>query len=164
MRILAILFALFVLVPLLELVLLLYLAYATHPLWTLGVILVTGMIGAPLAKSQGWRTMRRIQQELAENRMPAESLVDAVMIFVAGALLLTPGLLTDLFGFSLLTPVCRRWYRRCLSRWFAGRFRVMSPGDPSGLNRHPHATSRPEHGGQQARDEILDAEVLHRHE
>lgn len=119
---------LFIAVPFLELALLLYLADTTSWSFTLGVVIVTGIVGSFLAKSQGWRTYQRIQQELAAGRMPGESMVDAVMIFVAGALLLTPGILTDAFGFSLLIPVCRRFYRARLSRWFKSRFHVQSDG------------------------------------
>ena len=58
--------------------------------------------------------------------MPTDSLIDAVMIFVAGALLLTPGILTDIFGLSLLVPICRRFYRSRAKKWFRDRFQVTS--------------------------------------
>ena len=116
---------LFICIPLIELALLLYLASVTSIWATLALVVVTGVIGASLARHQGWQTYARIQQELAARRMPTESLLDAAMIFVAGALLLTPGLLTDLFGFSLLVPGCRRFYRHSASRWIRSRFRVQ---------------------------------------
>jgi len=120
-----ILLLLFVGIPLFELAILLYLASVTSVWTTLLLVVVTGVIGASLARRQGWTTYVRIQQELAEGRMPTESLLDAAMIFVAGAVLLTPGILTDIFGFSLLVPVCRRWYRDSVSRWIRSRFRVQ---------------------------------------
>lgn len=94
----------FVLVPLAELALLLYLAEIFSWQRTLLLVIVTGVLGTLLARSQGWRTWVRIRDELAAGRMPAESLLDAVLIFVAGALLLTPGVLTDALGISLLIP------------------------------------------------------------
>ncbi len=93
---LLILLLLFIFVPLVELALLLYLADTTSWQLTLGLVVATGVFGTALARSQGWRAWSRIRDELAAGRMPAEPLLDAVLIFVAGALLLTPGILTDL--------------------------------------------------------------------
>ena len=120
------LFFLFVAVPLIELTLLLSIAGKTNWRFTLALVLVTGFVGAWLARMQGWQTYLRIQRELAGGRMPTDSLVDAVMIFVAGALLLTPGILTDLFGISLLLPPCRRFYRQRLQHWFRSSVEVHS--------------------------------------
>ena len=124
---LAWLFLLFVVVPLVELALLLKLADWSGD-WrvTLLVVVATGLLGTLLARSQGFRTYRRIQGELSAGRMPTDSLLDAVMIFVAGALLVTPGILTDLFGMSLLIPSCRRLYRRQMASWIKSHFTVHS--------------------------------------
>jgi len=119
---------LFIIVPFVELTLLLYIADVTGWEHTLVLVVATGIVGSLLAKSQGWRTYSRIQSELAEGRLPGESMLDAVMIFVAGALLLTPGILTDLFGLSLLMPPCRAFYRRRLMQWFKSRFKIQTPG------------------------------------
>ena len=113
-------------IPLVELWLLLKIHEHTSVEFTIGLVLLTGIVGSMLARTQGWRTMRKIQQELQHGAMPGESLLDAVMIFVAGALLLTPGVLTDVFGLSLLIPFCRRLYRRALSKYFRARFQIHS--------------------------------------
>jgi UPF0716 protein FxsA len=120
------LFLLFVVVPLSELFLLFKLAELTSPSMTLGLVIITGALGSLLAKAQGLRTLHRVREELASGRMPTDSLVDAVMILVAGALLLTPGMLTDLFGFSLLIPICRRFYRRAAKNWFQRNFKIQT--------------------------------------
>ena len=120
------LFVLFVLVPLTELFLLFKLAEFTSPEATLALVILTGLVGSILARSQGFRTYVSIREELAAGRMPTDSVVDAVMIFIAGALLLTPGMLTDLFGFSLLVPICRRFYRAQAKRWFRDNFQVKT--------------------------------------
>lgn len=117
---------LFVLVPLIELTLLLQLASFTSWEVALLVVIVTGIVGTLLARSQGWKTFRRIQIELNQGNLPAAALLDAAMIFCAGALLLTPGMLTDAFGMSLLIPLCRRWYRRRLMAWIRRHFRVRT--------------------------------------
>jgi UPF0716 protein FxsA len=125
------LLTLFVVVPLVELALLLQLAEWTDWRITLGVVIITGVIGTLLARSQGFRTLRRIQAELRQGQLPAEALLDAAMIFFAGALLLTPGLITDVFGMSLLLPFCRRWYRKRLLHWIRRRFQVRTVDSPS---------------------------------
>ena len=141
------LLSLFILVPLVELALLLYLADASSWQFTLLLVITTGVIGTLLAREQGWRTWTRIREELAAGRMPADSLLDGVLIFVAGALLLTPGILTDLFGISLLVPVCRDYYRRRLVAWFKSRFTIQT----SGIGSWPPP---------QGRSEVIDSFVV----
>lgn len=119
---------LFILVPFVELVLLLYLADATSWQLTLALVLATGVTGTLLARSQGWRVWSRIREELAAGRMPTEPLLDAVLIFVAGALLLTPGVLTDLLGITLLIPWTRKYFRRRLIEWFKSHFTIQTTG------------------------------------
>lgn len=124
MRLIAALLALFVCVPLVELTLLLLLADYTHWTWALTLVLVTGLLGSLLARAQGWQTYRRIQTALRAGTMPGDALLDAVLIFFAGGLLLTPGILTDALGLSLLTPPGRSVARRWLMNWLRSRFRV----------------------------------------
>jgi UPF0716 protein FxsA len=120
--VLARLLILFILVPLVELILLMFVADWTHPWIAISLVIVTGIIGTLLARSQGTKTYRRIHSSMSQGQIPTDALIDAAMIFVAGALLLTPGILTDAFGLSLLVPPCRRWYRRRLVSWFRSRF------------------------------------------
>lgn len=110
---------LFVTVPIVEVYLLLQVNELTGSITTtIALILVTGAAGAWLAKQQGISTLKKIQDSMSQGRLPAQELVDGGMILFAAALLLTPGVLTDAFGFSLLLPPCRTVYRRLLKRWF----------------------------------------------
>lgn len=122
------LLVLFVGVPLVEMVLLIQIGQLVG-LWpTLFLVVCTGILGAALARREGWRVWRRVQDELAAGRMPAESLVDGLLILIAGAVLLTPGLLTDAVGFFLLVPSGRRLIRRAVSERFkAGATFHMPP-------------------------------------
>ncbi len=95
-------------VPLTELMLLLRLADAFSWQSTLALVVLTGVLGAWLARRQGIRTFARIQSELERGTLPADALIDAALILVAGLVLVTPGILTDLFGFALLIPPIRR--------------------------------------------------------
>ncbi len=110
---------------------------------TVALVAATGLLGAALARLEGTRALASVQSELAAGRLPARSLLDGAAVLVGGALLLTPGILTDVAGFALLLPVTRRplygWLRRRLEAglasgtvrvtWMGGGFRP--PGDPS---------------------------------
>lgn len=107
---------LFVALPAVELALLIEIGSRFGTLHTLALIAITGVVGAALARGQGLHLVRQIQQEVAEGRLPAGSLVDGVMILIAGALLVTPGILTDAFGFLCLVPAFRNAAKRALLR------------------------------------------------
>lgn len=103
---------LFTVVPLVELALLIKLGNLIG-LWpTILIVIATGVLGAALARSQGTRTVGAIRAELAQGRAPTESLINGLLILVGGVVLLTPGLLTDLLGFSLLVPFTRNWFKK----------------------------------------------------
>jgi UPF0716 protein FxsA len=129
-----ILLFLFIVIPIAEFSLLYYMSDRFGLLPTVGLVLVTGIAGASLAKSQGLKTWQHIQSELQQGQMPSSALLDALMIFLAGALLVTPGVLTDLFGFSLLIPPCRALYKRIAQRYFQVKFSIgsMPPGSQQG--------------------------------
>ena len=115
------LFLAFTLVPVLELYLLIKIGTLMGALNTLALVILTGFAGAYLARMQGMQTMLRVRSQLQQGIMPAEDLIDAVIIFVAGIVLLTPGLLTDIAGLLLLFPTSRvyfkRWLRRKFDQW-----------------------------------------------
>lgn len=117
---------LLVITPIVELYLLVKLSEFTRWPFTILLTIVTGVVGSRLASRQGWRTFERIQREMSGGRMPTDSLVDAFMILAAGLLLMTPGILTDLFGFSLLIPMCRKLYRGWLIAWFKRNVTVQT--------------------------------------
>jgi UPF0716 protein FxsA len=100
---------LFILVPIGELALLIQLGRWIG-LWpTLGLIVATGILGATLASREGLRAWHAFQLDIQEGRVPGRPILDGLSIFAGGALLLTPGLATDLFGFALLARPTRRW-------------------------------------------------------
>jgi UPF0716 protein FxsA len=107
---------LFVGLPAVELGLLIEIGSRIGTAATLALIAVTGIVGAALARRQGLGALRVLQTETAAGRLPAGSLVDGVIILVAGALLVTPGVLTDAFGFLCLVPGFRRLVKRALRR------------------------------------------------
>ena len=137
---------LFIVVPAVELMLLIEIGRHIGTLPTLGLIIFTGALGATLARHQGLAVLRQVQEESAAGRMPAGALLDGVLILLAGAVLMTPGVLTDLFGFLCLIPPCRRVLKAYLRRRFerarkTGRVHV-SVGSPAPMRdvtpREPH--------------------------
>jgi UPF0716 protein FxsA len=125
---------LFVLVPVIELVLLIRMGQLIGFWPTLAFVLLTGWAGAALARMEGLRVLARFQQELAMGRVPGQAILDGAAVLVGGALLLAPGILTDLAGLALLFPPTRRlvqrWVRRRLEKGITdGSIRVMTMTD-----------------------------------
>ena len=109
---------LFILVPAVELALLIELGRRIGTVATLGLIVATGVLGAYLARRQGLGVLRQVQAELVAGRIPTGSIVDGVIILLAGAVLMTPGILTDVLGFLCLVPASRKLIRTMLWRRF----------------------------------------------
>jgi UPF0716 protein FxsA len=116
MTLLGRLFILFVLVPLVELVLLIQLGGVIGVMPTIGLVLLTGAVGAWLARAEGLRVLFKFQNDLASGRLPGQSVFDGICVLVGGALLLTPGVLTDFLGFALLLPGSRHWMQKRIRR------------------------------------------------
>jgi len=119
------LFLLFVTVPVLELFIFLVLGQRIGIGATFAIILLTGFLGAYLAKSQGLKAIARYQESLAQGRLPHEAIIDSLLILVAGVLLLTPGFLTDGIGFALLAPSIRDVIRGRLEKSIKERITVV---------------------------------------
>lgn len=105
------LFLLFAIVPPLELYLLLRLANIAGIGTTILIVISTAIIGSMLARQQGMIAWWRFRDALAHGRMPSNEIADGLMVIFAAALLLTPGLLTDAIGFTLLIPFTRKFVR-----------------------------------------------------
>lgn len=113
---------LFTLVPLVELYLLIVIGQAIGALPTVLIVVLTGAIGASLARQQGFSVYRRVNAEMNRGRFPANELIDGLLIFASGVTLLTPGIITDVLGFLLLIPITRAPVREFIKR----RFRRMN--------------------------------------
>ena len=107
---------LFVVLPAVELALLIEIGSRIGTLETIGLIVVTGVLGAAMARSQGLRVLASVREQLAAGELPADSLIDGLMILIASALLVTPGVLTDAFGLLCLVPGFRSLVKRELLR------------------------------------------------
>ncbi|MBW2715581.1 MAG: FxsA family protein [Deltaproteobacteria bacterium] len=128
---------LFILVPAVELALLIELGKMIGTPGTLGIIVLTGAVGASLARRQGLRVLRDLQAETTAGRLPAEPLMDGAIILLAGALLITPGILTDVFGFLCLVPATRALVKRAARRRFERAMREGSVVVMGGFDGSP---------------------------
>ncbi|MFQ5508981.1 MAG: FxsA family protein [Leptospirillia bacterium] len=109
---------LFTLLPLAELYLLIEVGQVIGGLNTVALVLLTGVGGAYLARMEGIRTLFRAQENLQAGIMPAEEMIDGLLIFAAGAVLITPGIITDCMGLLILFPPTRRYFKIWLRKQF----------------------------------------------
>jgi UPF0716 protein FxsA len=114
---------LFVIVPVTELYILIEVGKKIGSLTTIGVIILTGIIGAYLVKGQGFMILKKIQSDLNEGIVPGDSLIQGAIILVGGIFLLTPGFVTDIIGFIFLIPVSRRVVKKYLLKWLKGKIK-----------------------------------------
>lgn len=125
----------FILIPLVELFLLVWIADQTSLLATVALVIVTGVIGSILARRQGLQAWQRFRGATAEGRLPGREIQDGLMIAFAAALLLTPGILTDIAGFLLLTPAVRNVLRQAVFRKLTGKLQAHVARGPMGAAR-----------------------------
>ncbi len=127
---------LFVTVPLVELAILLYVGQWVGPAPTVGLVVLTGIAGAAMARRQGIQAFLAMRQELTLGRVPV-SFLDGLSVLVGGVLLLTPGILTDVLGFGLIFPATRRWIQKRIRKRLERRSPqgavvfFVRPGPPS---------------------------------
>ena len=120
-RVVALLALAFFVVPLVELVVIIKVGAEIGVLNTVGLLILSSIVGGWLMKREGLGVIRRIQGSVAAGRVPGAELVDAFLILFGGALMLAPGFLTDLTGMALLLPPVRAVVRAALRKRFATR-------------------------------------------
>jgi len=115
---LAVLFALFLVIPLVEIYVLIQVGSAVGALSTIALCVGTALAGAALLRTQGVSTLLRVQRTLDAGEVPALELLEGAVLLLAGAMLLTPGFVTDAVGFACLVPALRR---AMVLRWLERR-------------------------------------------
>ena len=132
-------FLLFVVLPLVELLLLTRVSGVIGFNATVLLVIATGLVGGKLARSQGRKAWQKVQEALANGRIPTGEGLDAVLVLVAGILLVTPGVLTDGLGVLLLLPPFRALLKPTLMDWLKRKVRVVPGGTGTGRpgSNHP---------------------------
>jgi len=105
--------------------------------FSIGMVIVSGIVGALLAKQSYRGVIAKIRERVGQGRMTSDLLTDGAMIFFAAGLLLTPGFITDIVGFSLLIPSCRRWYKTRITNWAKRNFKFEMIQMPTNPNAPP---------------------------
>jgi len=139
------LFLLFLIVPIIEMYVLIRVGEWIGAWPTIGLVLLTAMIGVALLRQQGFATLARGMRRLDIGEVPAQEMLEGLMLAVGGALLLTPGFVTDVFGFACLLPPTRRAMVALVLR--RAEVRVMG-GDAGGF----------EHAGERRGPDVIDGE------
>ena len=98
----------FIIIPLIELAVILKVNSFIGIGWTLGLIVITAFVGVKLLRQQGISTLLRANQKMQQGKIPAQEMAEGFLLALAGALLLTPGFVTDAAGFTLLIPATRK--------------------------------------------------------
>jgi UPF0716 protein FxsA len=129
------LFLLFTLLPMIELFVLIRIGRVIGAWYTLLFVVAMGVLGAWLAKSQGRRVLTEWQTALAEGRVPNEGVLSGLLVLLGGVLLITPGVISDVFGLFLLVPVTRKLVARGVRSWLEsqialGKVQVRAAGHP----------------------------------
>ena len=116
-----ILFLLFLLVPLIEIYFLIQVGSVIGAIPTIALVVFTGLLGAMLLRFQGLATLQRTRMTMAQGQLPAMEMMEGVLLLFSGALLLTPGFVTDAIGFAFLIPPLRR----AVILWFISKIKVI---------------------------------------
>jgi UPF0716 protein FxsA len=124
------LIVLFIVVPIAELAVIIQVGQLIGVWWTIALLLADSVLGSVLMRSQGRAAWRRFNAAIAEGRAPAREVLDGVLVIFGGALLLTPGFITDVFGFLFLFPPTRVLVRGLIVR--RATLRVMNVARPPG--------------------------------
>lgn len=149
----------FIIVPIVEMVILIEVGGIIGALPTVGLVVLTATVGIWLLRLQGLATLARVQEKLAQDKLPETELLEGVMLLFGGALLLTPGFVTDAVGFCCLLPVTRRPIARWIIR--QGILKAMSmSGNVHMRGGHFRSGSHPSNdsSGNRGPGRIIDGE------
>ena len=123
---------LFIVVPIVEIYVIIQVGQAIGALWTIALLVADSILGSLLLRSQGRAAWRRFNDAVATARVPAREVLDGMLVIFGGALLLTPGFVTDIFGLLFLLPPTRAAIRGLLMRRVVGRVFFAVPGSARG--------------------------------
>ena len=152
------LFILFVIIPIVEITILIQVGQAIGAWYTVGLVLLSAFIGVNMLRYQSLATLGRAQERLNRQEMPGQEMVEGIVLAVGGAMLVTPGFVTDIMGFCCLIPATRKTFVKMLM----SRFTVIT----SAGGAHSSGFYRPGSGGAQEtprRDgDVIEGEVVDR--
>lgn len=153
------LFLLFIIIPIIEITVLIQVGQAIGAWYTVGLVLLSAFIGVNMLRHQGLSTLARAQQRMNQGEVPGQEMVEGIVLAVGGALLVTPGFVTDVIGFSCLIPGIRKGLVKAL----LSRFTVIAASQSTHAQFHqdfqagPHSRDIPPRDG-----DVIDGEYTRR--
>lgn len=142
---------LFIVMPIVEIAMFIQVGGQIGLLATLAIVVLTAVIGTAMLQRQGRATLERARERLGSGEMPAQEIVEGMLLLVGGVLLLTPGFVTDAFGFACLIPASRRWLAKKLSARTIGVVMGGRVGTGAAGQGFPPGANGPGHGSAEAR-------------
>ncbi|CAM4074210.1 FxsA family protein [Pseudoalteromonas byunsanensis] len=134
-----ILFVLFVVVPIIEIALLIQVSDVIGGFATIALVILTAILGAKLVKQQGLSAYSDVQGQMARGQMPASELFTGLCVIIAGVLLMTPGIMTDVLGFMLLTPAIRSILAKALMKKMTVKMHTTMQHSQNAYTEHEQA-------------------------
>jgi UPF0716 protein FxsA len=157
---------LFIVIPLLELYLIIEVGSRIGAMWTVFIVIMTAVIGIRLLRIQGVNTLMRAQQNMMQGAMPAMEMMEGIVLAVGGALLITPGFITDTLGFLCLMPATRRAMIKAFiarSGAMMGSFHCDVQGHQSGHQSNHTGSHQPSTGdGAERSGNTIEGEFQHK--
>ena len=147
---------LFIVMPIIEMWLLIVVGQHLGASLTIIMVLFTAVIGLHGLRHQGLTTLKRLQNKLSSQQLPAKEIIEGVILAIGGAFLLTPGFITDALGFSCLLPFTRKLWLRLLFTWF--QFRLSS------LHQAPFEHSEFDQSGPSVSGDTIEGECTKTHD
>ena len=153
---------LFTIVPLVELAILMKLGAIFGVLHTIAIVIITGILGAFLARSQGLKVIRELQESLSKGDIPTNPIIEGILVLLSAALLVTPGVLTDVIGFTLVIPYTRRIIRELLKEYLKDKIAhglnigMRSGGSTFYYNSHPGQSREDKRLERDKDDDVID--------
>ncbi|QSR34053.1 biotin--acetyl-CoA-carboxylase ligase [Marinobacterium iners] len=153
-----VLFLLFIIIPIIEITVLIQVGQAIGAWYTVGLVLLSAFIGVNMLRHQGLSTLARAQQRMDQGEVPGQEMAEGILLAVGGALLVTPGFVTDVIGFSCLIPAARC----ALIKPLIGRFTVVAATHRNQTEEmHVYTADPDDYRTVEERDPI-EGEITHR--
>lgn len=134
-------FILFVVMPIAEIAVLIKVGGAIGGLTTIGIVILTAIIGTAMLRQQGMATLNKAQLRMQNGEMPAQQMLEGLLLLIGGVLLLTPGFITDFFGFCTLIPISRQFLAAKLSAGVLSNMNVFVGGSQVNTHSGTHTSS-----------------------
>lgn len=128
------LFLLFIIMPIAEIAVLLQVGGAIGGWTTIGIVILTAILGTFMLRQQGMATLKKAQLRMQHGEMPAQQMIEGLLLLIGGVLLLTPGFITDFFGFCTLIPISRQFLARQLAKRSMSAGNIFVGGSAFGSN------------------------------